>query len=373
MARVVVYPKNIFSKPRYSLLKNNIIKNPSVNYYKAVSSKQEYSNKSLVRTTTTQNNENELSTIIANKFFNKYYYLYNDISWNVYDYIQSSIRDNIPIGDNQKVSYYSYVILKSEIKPNNLEGFGMNNSFIEGNATFNLEQFFVNENWTLTNKKIEFFYKDFDPDNISLFVPINNHESFWYMDHGGTYHSAFTFRKNSNGSIDLFCVIQCAFSRIEYIGSTNQINTSASDINYDSIIHDLDISIKMNLDVIKFELKELKKFDNIKVDYTVNNNEIFSLPIANNLLNNIYNKYNNGRRKIDVSLYLDNYYDENSILIYNKDLGQTIQVGDEITLYDYRNGKFAIVGGEDIKHIVSSKEIEYQGQPIIHLTLIEKK
>lgn len=373
MASVVVYPKNIYSKPKYALLKNNIIKNPSVNYYQSISEKQEYNNNSQIITTTNEANEYELITEIANEFHNKHFYLYFDTSWEVYDLIKYTIKDSVNNTNNDRLSYYSYVILKKEIITNNLDGIGNNNSFISGSGTFNLEQYFINTNWVLTDKKINFFYKSFDPDNIGLFTPEANHKNFWYEDAGGTYQSAFTYRKNSNGMLEMFCVIQYAFSRIEYVGNSTQINTSATDMNYDSIIQDLDISINLNLDIVKFESRELIKDDKLKSDYQLNYNEIFSLPIANNLLNNIYNKYNSGRRKIDVTVYLDNYYDENSNLIYSKDLGQTIQVGDEIILYDYRNGKFAIVGGEDLRYLVSSKEIEYQGQVLIHLTLIEKK
>lgn len=369
MANIVIYPKNIYSKPKYNLLKNNIIKSASINYSELIfngKNERSYTNENVP---IAQLNEYpNLTTIISEKYHNSNYRAIGTSDWSIYAIYDFHIRQAKEYeADNDKVDYYSYVALKKTIKTDTKELFGLLNEFTM-NGTLKQKQFFASTSLATTNRNIEFFYTEtFDPDNFDTI----NHESFWYMDASGTYHSAMV--ANCDGTkINVYCLVRGSWSKVEYQGTTDEIDTTATDTNFDLIYNDYILNLTSKINSYKFESQEISVGEGTTA-YTVSSNEFISKSIARTILNNVVNKYGKGRKTVTVSVYADNYYNEDGVLVYDKTNGDLIRNGDIIKLYEYRNGGYTIVGGNTVRYKVTSSEFEYKGQPIIHLELLEEK
>lgn len=373
MANIVIYPKNIYSKPKYNLIKNNIIKNPTTSYYDLIyngESNINYNEEYLPLTyiSTISNIYTPISTI----YHNLKYFVGGIKTWEIYNIIEGSIRETKEnIDDNEVVNYYSYVILRKTIKAQTKQIFHkITSSNLFGNLKRTIN--FINTTWDPAEFNLKFFYKDFNPDDISLFLPINNHENYWFFD-GKNYNSAYTIISKSQ-ELEIYCIVCANNSKVEYQGTSNNINESAIDINYDYIFSDFNINLDLKVSIDEYKLiNNLQLKNELKNDYNVEYNIFFDRSLALSILNAIVVKYENGRKSVTLSVYADNYYDENGVLIYDKTNGDLIRNGDIIKLYEYRNGGYTIVGGNTVRYKVTSSEFEYKGQPIIHLELLEEK
>lgn len=339
MANIVIYPKNIYSKPKYALTKNNIIKNPQIDYGRLVTNNLNYTTSSDF----TVLNPNADGTLITTPIAGQTWYL-NDYEDNgVIPYRHFYFKN----GENL---YYNYAIIKWTITSDDNSFFSVNKKVsIEGDKKTLLPSSFI-------GGKLVGFYKEFDIDELEITYANRNE---YYTFDSNTNEGTFAFKYiNYNDHIDFYMVLGLTYSNTSY---------SNEEINYG-----FNFTIS---NIITSGNKYINdKYDNsINSDYTLDTNELISYNVARTILNNVVKKYKEGRKSVTVSVYADNYYDENGVLIYDKTNGDLVRNGDIIKLYEYRNGGYTIVGGNTVRYKVTSSEFEYKGQPIIHLELLEEK
>ncbi len=338
MANIVIYPKNIYSKPKYDLQKRNIIKNPDIDYKLLLRDSLDYTQSSDFEIL----NNNRLGTELQTPLGNQKWYLNNYEDNNVIPYRHFYFTYGS--------LYYNYVIAKWNIAIDN-------DLFLEANNDLTIE----GDKKTLTlssyiGGKLVGFYSDFDIDNLEItYANKNNFYNYDESTQEGTF--AFTY-KNFVDHIEVYMILGLTFTNI---------TLSTQEVNYG-----FNFSISKII-TFNYNSYNIKYNNNINSDYTLKSNEFVTEKIGQQILEQVYNKYKNGRKSVTLSVYADNYYDENGNIVYDKTKGEIIRNGDIIKLYEYKNNGYKVVGGENVRYKVTSSEFEYKGQPIIHLELLEEK
>ena len=360
MANIVIYPKNIYSKPKYDLQKRNIIKNPKINtMYSESKSESSSINKEFGLLNFTSGEEVKTVTIKNQLGLTTYLRNYENNDTEIYRKLYYEDKSAYPYG------YFTYAIVKCTLYPNGDDFiFGNNNIKLEGNinsVVYDWRGTGTNDTTTYRDRPLIAFYKDIDIDNLVLTK--NNVEDYFYVDANNepyTHSFAYTYKKQGD-KLEIYFIMK-ALEAYEYSN-----NTGSTD--YYTRLINLNIS-NYNLFTIKYVSI---KYDNINSDYTLESNEFVTEQIGQQILEQVYNKYKNGRKSVTLSVYADNYYDENGNIVYDKTKGEIIRNGDIIKLYEYKNNGYKVVGGENVRYKVTSSEFEYKGQPIIHLELLEEK
>lgn len=339
MANIVIYPKNIYSKPKYNLLKNNIIKNPETEYSTGlVLDNVDYVKETEVQILNTDGNGTKVSMFSPTNYYLNNYEENGVIPYRSFNFVYNN-------------TYYTYAIVKWSISTDDNDTFIRLLQRVEMSATINS----VTGGGPRTGN-ITGFYKNFNIDELELtFANRNEYYTYDSTTNEGTY--AFTYI-NYTDHIDVYMVLGLVIS---------YANKNDEEIKFKFVFKAGGlIQYKVNYINIKYN-------NSINSDYTLDTNELISYNVARTILNNVVKKYKEGRKSVTLSVYADNYYDENGVLIYDKTNGDLIRNGDIIKLYEYRNGGYTIVGGNTVRYKVTSSEFEYKGQPIIHLELLEEK
>lgn len=156
------------------------------------------------------------------------------------------------------------------------------------------------------------------------------------------------------------------------IQSTNQVIYSAKrEIVYEKI----EVTVN-GVHTFKYDILETKLFDDISEDLELGSNELIDEDKAITNLQNTYQEWKDGKKTLNFTCYKGNYYDTNGNLVYNSSSGDTIKVGDTIIPYINVGGIEKPIGNVDddtpIEYVVTSSEIEYNGNTKLHLSVVEK-
>lgn len=378
---IVIKPSNIIGKPTYSLIKNNIYKNPQIDYNLGFNYKDEPLEFTINLFTNDENVGGDYVPFYRpkNKDNN------GDFTGGTPEVYNEGYYYNINSKENDVEILY--------VKENKLETLFFTSSLVHNNVYFKKKISDINKYYDLPyfNQKIVYVdYKNYirkylvdflkwDKENeietqndISFTLSLNNELDDYNYVINNINNLTNTFKLvEENGDLYFYVVMPTMTYFYDYTGTVGIykfVNRMSENIRFKFANGTYYSSSGTNT----------MKYDNTKEsDYTLSSNELINENIAKELLQNVYSKYHNGLRSVNLSCFIDNYYDTEGNLVYNKNGNDIFKVGDIVIPYELKANKEYAVGtlgySSPIKFKITSCELEYKGSNKMHLEMIEYK
>lgn len=389
---IVIQTRNQFTRPQYKMIKDNIIANPNIRYNMGTTRKPVDSALS-VNAFTTDYNLSQGSSKFQTKYSSKELGLtdalvfLNEENGSVYNRLSTS-AESIELVSS--IGDYRYTMCKYKIvyssddfidSFNNLKINITDDKYVRKAIHISIPSQVIVD--PTTGAPIIIYIKTtyFDSDNT---ITPFEHTQDSSESTNGYRMSNKDFEQDINYIGRYYCEVDKEGKLTLYISLLTyylvEVETDAYDTNYDNNPrrvenHFLSYSIQLNNNVFTDSGYDVKNYTQGRSDYTLESNELVSNENANKILEKVYNQYRNGKRVVTLVVFKDNYYDTNGNLVYNKDSGDTIKVGDYVYINEIKNGREVSLGtlgiGEPIKFLVTSSEISYTGGIKINLQLNE--
>lgn len=378
---IVIKPQNIIGKPQYSIIKNNIYKNPQINYNLGFNYKNEPLEFTINLFTTDKNiggnyvpfykpknrdGNGDLTGGTPQVYDEGYYYNINSKENDVEIlYVKENVLETLFFA---QTIVHNNVYFRKKISESNkyYDLADFNQKIVYVDYKDYVREYLVN---TLKWKEDNVIENQNDVlDTLSLKDELDDYD--YVINNINNLTNSFKLVQE-NGDLYFYVVMPTMTYFYDYTGTAGIykfVNRMSENIRF-KFENGTYFSSSGNQTLV---------YDNSKQsDYTISSNELINKDIASNILQNVYDNYNKGLRSVNLTCFIDNYYDINGNLVYNKNGNDILKVGDIVIPYELKGNKEFAVGtlglGNPIKFKITSCELEYKGSNKLHLEMIEYK
>lgn len=381
---IVIRPNNILSNIEYSLIRNNIIKNPAIEYslgFKYMPNEKLSHSLNIIQSDGVEDNKLKLYKTKPNNLQGELYFEIDEDKkyfYNFNDDLELIYKKDSDFWETTNWAYketwsVNTVYLKFKIKFDDkyIMYFHKNDLTFNFNANKIIKKidiynsYFTEVSEEIVNENLSFTFKY----NSTL---ANQEETIRLVEgnYASVYNQRYYYTEVEEGFITMYLVMPSVYYDITYSTTTvPQVTFTQTIFGNPNFDYTGDYSQTRPTDKYIYD-------KNKKVDFEIQGNNLLNYNSAKEIADDIYNKYKNGLSSIRLTVSNDNYYDTNGNLIYTYGSADNLKVGDVVEIYEVVDGETVSISSKDgvnTKYQIISNEIEYGGKVKYHLQVLEYK